>query len=90
MGGDPKAHETEYNDEDDVGHYRLNLSDAQLDEVARKLSLPNNHRQRLGAGDRTPPSDGSIMLTYRGRYVRITYKKGQVDKINPPDLRYQG
>ena len=89
MGGRPKAHKTDYNNEDDLDRYRLNLSDTQLDEVATKLGLANMDRQRLGAGQQAPPSDGAIMLTYRGRYVRITYKKGQIDKITPPDVKYE-
>jgi hypothetical protein len=89
MGGRPKAHKTDYNHEDDVSHYRLNLSDPQLDEVATKLALPNADRQRLATGQEPPPYDGAIMLTYRGRYVRITYKGGQIDTITPPDLKYQ-
>jgi hypothetical protein len=89
MGGRPKVHKTDYNGETDLGNHRLNLSAAQLDEVATKLGLPNTDRQKLAVGQEPVPPDGAVMLTYRGRYVRIEYQKGQVYKITPPDLNYQ-
>jgi hypothetical protein len=89
MGGRPKVHKTDYNNEGELDHFRLNLSDAQFDEVATKLGLPSTDRERLKTGQQPTPSDGAIMLTFRGRYVRIEYKKGQIHKITPPDLDYQ-
>ena len=88
MGGRPKAHKTEYDNEDDVGQFGLNLSDAQTDEIARKLGLPDNQKSRLGKGTTSPPAEGEVMLTYQGRYVRIVYKKGQIAEITPPDFKY--
>ena len=85
MGGRPKAHATR--DEFELGYYRLNLSVAQLDEVARKLELPRDSefRKKLETGEGVlQPSDGQeVMITYKGRYVRITYQQGKAERITP-------
>jgi hypothetical protein len=87
MGGRPKVHSSG-NDEYELGYYRLNLNVDQLDEVARKLAIPggSEFRQTLSVGGLLQPADGQeVMVTYKGRYVRITYQQGQAVKITPTD-----
>lgn len=87
MGGRPLVHTAR--DEFEFGYFRLNLTTQQLDEVARKLALPADSafKRRLEAGEGyLQPSDGQqIMITYKGRYVRITYQQGQAVRITPQD-----
>jgi hypothetical protein len=83
MGNEPKAHTTESaGKERDIDHYRLNLDPPQLERVAAKLQL--NDKQRLSTGTVKPP-DGELMLTFKGKYVRITYTNGQPSDIRPKD-----
>jgi len=87
MGGRPQVHAP--SDEFEFGYYRLNLSAAQLDEVARKLGLPPDSEFKrtleAGGGYRQPSDGQQIMVTYKGRYVRITYQQGQAARITPQD-----
>jgi len=85
MGGIPKVHAS--SDEQELGVYNLNLTPDQLDEVARKLQIPadSEYRARLVAGGPRQPSDGQrVMLTFKGRYVRITYQEGRATTITTP------
>jgi hypothetical protein len=87
MGTDPpkpKQHKTNFDDEDNFGSYRLNLTDSQVDKVAKKLGLPSAAKAKLKNGAKRAPSDGQVMLTYKGKYVRIFYKDGQIEAITPP------
>jgi len=80
----PLSHEPR--EEFTFGFYRLNLTSEQLDAIAKKLDLPAQHKNRLKQEQQgyLPPSDGQqIMITYKGKYVRIWYKDGKVDKITP-------
>jgi hypothetical protein len=87
MGGRPKVHSSG-NGEYELGYYRLNLDPRQLDEVAKKLAIPGDSefRQTLSTRGMLQPADGQeVMVTYKGRYVRITYLQGAATKITPPD-----
>ena len=84
MGGRPRARTT--NVEVGFDHFRLNLDPEQLDVVARKLAVPADVREQLAAGGGVQPADGQeVMLTYKGRYVRITYQQGKAVTIKPED-----
>jgi hypothetical protein len=86
MGGRPKVHAT---DEYELGVYSLNLSPAQLAEVAAKLAIPegpegSDFMEGLASGQDLPqPPDEQIIITFRGRYVRITYQEGVAVLITP-------
>jgi hypothetical protein len=88
MGGLPTIHTTP--DQFDIGYHQLNLSDAQVDEVARKLQLTDNpddneFKQKLFAGaGMLQPTNEQLMICYKGRYVRINYQQGMPVTITPP------
>jgi len=87
MGGRPRVHQTR--DEFELGYFRLNLDKPQLDKVTKKLDLPadSDFRKRLEAGEGIlQPADGQeVMITYKGRYVRLTYQAGKPARIAPED-----
>jgi hypothetical protein len=86
MGGRPKVHAT---DEYELGVYNLNLSPAQLAEIATKLDIPegpdgSEFMAGLASGGNLPqPPDEQIIITFRGRYVRISYQEGVAVAIAP-------
>jgi hypothetical protein len=67
--------------------YNLNLSASQLDDVARRLNIQGDDpfRETLTGPGVQPPDNQDVILTYKGRYVRITYNKGQAISIMPKD-----
>jgi hypothetical protein len=73
--------------EEGLGVYKLNLSDQQLNQVADILCIePGSdfEQQLMGGGGTVQPDDGQqLMITYRGRYVRIKYEAGQSEVIRP-------
>jgi hypothetical protein len=84
MGGRPRARPT--SEEVGFDHFKLNLTPEQLNTVARKLALPDDVRGELAAEGGTQPADGQeVMLTFKGRYVRITYQQGRAVSIKPDD-----
>ena len=69
-----------------LGHFNLNLGANELDRVARWLQIQDeNDKHDLGPRPgRQQPQDGEeIMVTHRGRYVRITYRGGRAETITP-------
>ena len=86
MGGLPKIHGSG-DDQEDLGFYKLNLSEDQLNQVADLLGIErgSEFEQQLMGGEGTEePEDGQqLLLTYKGRYVRILYQSGQPVVIPP-------
>ena len=88
MGGLPRVHGVGSDQEEEgLGHYDLNLSNDQLNQVADILCIEpgSEFEQQLFAGGGTvEPEDGQeLMITYKGRYVRIRYEGGEADVIRP-------
>jgi hypothetical protein len=88
MGGLPKVHGVG-NDQEEEGldHYKLNLSTDQMNQIADILCIePESdfELQLLSGGGTVVPDDGQqLMITYKGRYVRIRYEGGEPDVIRP-------
>ncbi len=88
MAGLPNVHGVgDDQGEEGLGVYKLNLSDQQLNQVADILCIePGSdfEQQLMSGGGSVKPKDGQqLMITYRGRYVRIRYEAGQPDVIRP-------
>jgi hypothetical protein len=84
MGGRPRVHATR--DQFELGYYRLNLSDAQFNDVADRLNLGKqdaNIKTQLREGVLQPNDGQEITITYKGRYVRLKYQNGEVVSIKP-------
>ncbi len=86
MSGRPRVHGSGDNQED-LGFYKLNLSADQLNQVADLLSIERGsdfERQlRSGAGTEAPKDGQQLLLTYKGKYVRLLYADGQPAVIPP-------
>jgi hypothetical protein len=88
MGGRPRIHAP--GDQFELGYYRLNLSDTQLDDVSNKLRLVLPQDRQFKEGLKTDgvlaPADGQeLVITYKGNYVRIKYQQGRPVRITPED-----
>jgi len=88
MGGLPRVHGVGNDQQEQgLGNYDLNLSNDQLNQVADILCIePGSQfeQQLFAGGGGVVPNDGQeIMITYRGRYVRIRYESGEADVIRP-------
>jgi hypothetical protein len=84
MGGRPRVHATR--DQFELGYYRLNLTDAQFNDVADRLNLGKqdaNIKTQLREGFLQPTDGQEITITYKGRYVRLKYQNGEVVSIKP-------
>jgi hypothetical protein len=86
MGGRPRIHAP--GDQFELGYYRLNLSDTQLDDVASKLRLvvpaDSKFKDALKTDGVLAPADGQeLLITYKGNYVRIKYQEGRPVRITP-------
>jgi hypothetical protein len=84
MGGRPRVHATR--DQFELGYYRLNLTDAQFNDVADRLNLGKqdaNIKTQLREGVLQPTDGQEITITYKGRYVRLKYQNGEVVSIKP-------
>jgi hypothetical protein len=86
MGGRPRIHASG-SEQVDVGHYKLNLSEQQLNQVASLLNVePGSDFDRSlrdDQGTRQPSEGQELLITYKGRYVRIRYQQGQAQVIDP-------
>ena len=86
MGGRPRIHGSG-DDQEHLGHYKLNLSDEQLHQVAEILNIERgsefDQTLRSGQGTEQPEDGQTLMLTYKGRYVRIRYEGGEPEVIQP-------
>jgi len=86
MGGRPRIHGSG-GDQQQLGHFKLNLSEAQLNQVADILNIErgSEFEQTLLSGQGAEePADGQVLLlTYKGRYVRIRYQDGDPEVIPP-------
>jgi hypothetical protein len=88
MGGRPRIHAP--GNQFELGYYRLNLSDTQLDDVATKLRLvlpqDRQFKEALKTDGMLEPADGQeLVITYKGNYVRIKYQQGRPVKILPEE-----
>jgi hypothetical protein len=86
MGGRPRIHGSG-DDQEHLGHYKLNLNDEQLNQVADILNIErgSEFEQTLlsGQGAEEPADGQELLLTYKGRYVRIRYEGGEPEVIQP-------
>jgi hypothetical protein len=88
MGGRPRIHAP--GNQFELGYYRLNLSDKQLDDVSDKLRLilpeDRQFKDALKTDGMLQPADGQeLVITYKGNYVRIKYEQGKPVRITPED-----
>jgi hypothetical protein len=88
MGGRPRIHAP--GNQFELGYYRLNLSNTQLDDVASKLRLvlprDSKFKEALQTDGVLEPADGQeLLITYKGNYVRIKYQQGKAVRITPED-----
>jgi hypothetical protein len=86
MSGRPRIHGSG-DDQEDLGHFKLNLSDNQLNQIADILGVergsPFEQTLLSGQGSVEPADGQQLLLTYKGRYVRIKYKSGEPEVIPP-------
>ena len=86
MGGRPRIHGSG-DDQEHLGHYKLNLSDEQLNQVADILCIErgSDFEQTLlrDQGTEKPADDQEFLITYKGRYVRVRYEGGEPEIIRP-------
>jgi hypothetical protein len=88
MSGRPRVH-APGDSQFELGYYKLNLSKKQLDDISKKLQLEpkSDFRRTLESGQGVlEPSDAQeLLITYKGRYVRIKYQQGRPVRITPED-----